>query len=555
MSIRHLISALILNLIVLSANAQWNGVFVKDWNGIAPTSWNGTQCPIGYTQWFQASVSMGVTDVSQDEISDLARNNLPANDAYLWAVDDGILTKVLVLNATTGAASGEWTITGFNGNDVESMASATVGGVNYIWIGDTGNNANSANSRGTGIDVRIVRVVEPTITGSNGTITADNVVLVDCAYPAGNAPSLRDVECMLSDPATGDIYLVTKRISPVKVYRLNFALSYSGTQTLDYVTDMTNDATFNTISDTPSGNNGYATGGCITPNGQEIFIRSYSKIYRWKRTSGETIGAALARPYDNILTNSYTGGGRRFTSPNSEPQGESICTDRLGKNIYHTSEFVTAAAVGQPPLFRMSRLATTQTTVSFQQGVSSYTGTTDTYLDSTNPTTSQASSTSLVADFDYSPSFPTISRTRQCLLRFDVSTIPSTATVTAAYIDFYINTEGLGIDLFKMLTTWADTATYNSLTAGVSTNNTEAASTASASIGDTTVGSELDTYVGFIRVNLPVADVQGWVTNSATNFGYLIQAISESSGDGLQLDSADSVTQSRRPKLTVQYQP
>lgn len=510
-------------------------------------SWNSTRLPA-----FKLGASVGLC-ATYIEISDLAHPGVPANDNYLWAVDDGVLTKVLALNKATAANAGDWTVTGFTASDLESLASFSLNSTHYLALGDTGNNANAADSRGTGIDLKVARCKEPTITGSAGTISGANVEIISCVFPAGNAPSLRDCETMLADPQ-GNLYFITKRITPVKVYQLPYAASYTGIQTLSFLGNMTSDAGFNTISSTPSGNNGYATGGCISPNGREIIVRNYERLYRWARVPGESIITALQRAPDAVLSDAYVGGGLKCTTPNQEPQGEAITFDRRGHNLYHTSEYVAASAVGNPPLFRMDRLATRPTVASFQQGTSSYTGCTDTYLDSTNPTTSFATAIALVCDYDYS-AFPTTSRTRQSLLKFDLTSIASSATVVGAYLDFYISAEGIGLWLHKMLVTWADSATYTSFTGGVSANDVEAALATSATVGDDATATVLDGYLGFIRVNLTAAEVQGWISNSATNFGWLINAVAESSGDGIQIDSAEGATVSRRPKLTVMYLP
>lgn len=68
--------------------------------------------------------------------------------------------------------------------DLEDITSCKISGVNYLYGMDMGNNPNTANSRGTGIDMRIFRIVEPTITGSN--ISTANFIEINCAFPGVN---------------------------------------------------------------------------------------------------------------------------------------------------------------------------------------------------------------------------------------------------------------------------------------------------------------------------------------------------------------------------------
>lgn len=498
----------------------------------------------------------GQFSASYDEISDLTAALKPANSAYIWAVDDGILTKVIAFNNTTAVVAGEWTITGFTGLDVECMCSFAMGGEYYIVVGDTGNNANSADSRAAGVDLRIARVKEPTVTGSNGTILAPDVEVISCAFPGANIPSHRDIECIFVDPLTGDIYFVTKRISPVLLYRLPYAVSYAGTQTLEYMGALTNDATFNTISTTPSLNNGYVVGGTMNPNGAEIVLRSYTTFYGWIRTSTtESVIEMLQRAPDSIQDELIQGRGVKRICPFGEPQGESVCFDATGQDLYHTSEKAASNNFDNPPLVLIPRVNHVLTKVSFQQGTAAYAGCTDTFIDQASAGTNNVAATSLVADYDFSP-YPTITRDRQALIRFDVSTIPTNAVVVSAYLDLNIGAEGQGMDFHRMLVTWnAATVTWTSSVGGFAHNNVDAVATPSVSLGGATgEAAFLDTKTGAMRIGPLTADVQAMVTTPASNFGWVVKGrFTETTGDGMQFDSSKAVTTANRPKLIVLY--
>lgn len=502
-----------------------------------------------FTQ-FKTGVWQGQFSASYDETSDLACPQKSANSAYLWAVDDGILTKVLAFNRTTAAIAGEWTITGFTGVDVECLTSFTKAGQAYLVIGDTGDNASARST------FQLCRVKEPTITGSNGTISAPDVEVIVCQFPGGNVPSLKDVECMFADTLTGDLYLVTKRISPILLYRLPYAASYSGTQTLEYMGALTSDTTLNTISDTPSGNNGYVTGGCMSQNGEDIVLRSYTTFYGWKRRNRQSVITALQRAPDWINSELVIGLGFSRISPYGEPQGEAVCFDETGEYLFHTSELTASNNYQNPPLVRLPRVDSGAIVkATFQQGFSSYTGCTDTYIDQAVPGTSNAAALTLIADYDFS-AYPTTSNIRMGLVKFDISSIPSTAIVVDAFLDMYCAVEGKGAQLHRMLVSWSDTSTWTSLSGGVSLDGSDAVATASCVIGDATGESAfIDAKTGLWRFPLPAADVQGWINGGHVNQGYVITGrFTDTTGDGVQLTSSKEATNaSRRPKLTIQY--
>lgn len=509
--------------------------------------------------WFKTGVSVGNLSTTYTEYSGLTQPGRVENKEYLWAIEDGNTGYILAINRNTAALSGVWTVTGMTASDNEDCTSCVVDGIPYLFVCDTGDNANA---RAT---IKVTRVEEPIITGSNGTISSKLDIV--CQYPAGDLPSHKDVETVIADPDTGDLYFITKRISPVKMYRLPFALTYTGTQTLEFVGNLTSDAAFNVISTTFSVNNGYTVGGNISPNGSEIILRSYSALYVWRRNkSKETIPQCLARVYDSVLTHSYVGGGGssslttapKCLHPNQEPQGESVSYDYEGINIYTCSEFLAneGTSASAYPLFKYVRVGNSPVIVDFQNGLNSYTGCKDTFIDSTTPTVSNAAATSLVLDYDYS-AYPTISRTRAALIKFDLTSIPAGSIIIGAYLTVYINTEGKTMAFHKILTPWVDTDTWNSLSGGLPLDNVDAKTVSDVSIGVATTGQGIDSYVGFVRLNMPVSTVQDWVDNSSNNNGWIGVGGFDTSatGDGGQLDSSKSLTQARKPKLTISYIP
>lgn len=179
---------------------------------------------------FKQPISVGNLSTSFPEPSGLARPTVAANRGYIWTEQDsGGPSSFLAVSALTGAASGSWTLQGVSQIDFEDCASANINGISYLYMSDAGDNGSA---RSTFI---VYRCKEPTITGGDGTIVSGDIEAITCEFPGGSLPPHKDVECLLVDPDTGDMYFLTKRTFPSLCYKLAHASSYSGTQTTAYM--------------------------------------------------------------------------------------------------------------------------------------------------------------------------------------------------------------------------------------------------------------------------------------------------------------------------------
>ena len=500
-----------------------------------------------FPSWYGQAVNLGNMDSTYTEYSGLTMGQRIENRGYLWAIEDGSTAYLIAISSTNGSSQGQFNLSGVTTSDVESLTSYTYKGQPYIIVGDTGDNANARSN------FRLIRVKEPQIFGTNFTVDAGEIESIVCEFPSGDTPTHKDVETIIGDPHTGNVYVITKRVSPVKCYRLNYADSYTGTNTLDDVGDLTSDGDFNTISTTVSGNNGYATAGTIHPSGSQIVIRSYDTLWLFERNiSTQTIIDALQGTPTAI--DGFAGGGEGLRSlhPGMEPQGEAVTFGQSGWDLFTCSELVAnrGSSSTNYPLFLIPRIDRVPTTYTFQQGTDSYSGGVDTYIDSGAPTTDNGSGTTFICDYDWS-AFPTPSRTRAGLVYWDISSIPSGSVVVDAFVNWYINTEGLGFEVYRVKVPWVSSSTWDSLTNGLSMDDVELGSTAEFIVGDLDVGQGWDTYTGPVQTALPVSLVQEWLDTPGTNFGLYMPGPVESSGDGLQIRSNDHATTTDRPKLTI----
>jgi hypothetical protein len=209
----------------------------------------------------------------------------------------------------------------------------------------------------------------------------------------------------------------------------------------------------------------------------------------------------------------------------------------LSGDITHTSTGATQKKVA------VSGEATWITTLILQDGLNSYTGTRDTYIYNTGPTTVRGAETTFVQDYD------SATVERRSLLRFDLSSIPAGATITAAEFAFYVTAEGQGFNMYRMLVPWDEaTVTYASIG-----NRHFAADGVDAETAVAASWTGHDGLTGFSSVSIPPATVQDWISGALTNNGWLMIATDNPGGDGQQLASREETTQANRPKLTITY--
>jgi hypothetical protein len=182
--------------------------------------------------------------------------------------------------------------------------------------------------------------------------------------------------------------------------------------------------------------------------------------------------------------------------------------------------------------------------ISLQDGVNGYNGTRDTYIYDVSPTTARGAEITFVQDKNPA-NVPPDDRTS--LLSFDLSSIPVGSTIQSALLQFYVDAEGQGFNMHRMLVPWNETTvSFASLgNRHFATNGTDAESVVNAN------WPGVDTYVGLITVTVPATTIQGWLNNPASNNGWLM--IATHADDGQQLRSREHATVTDRPKLTIGY--
>ena len=198
------------------------------------------------------------------------------------------------------------------------------------------------------------------------------------------------------------------------------------------------------------------------------------------------------------------------------------------------------------------------TVATFRQGLNGYAGTRDTHLWQETPDASYATSQDLTADLDTS-SAAAGNQVGQVLVRFDnlfgpgVNQVPTNATIYSAklLLNTPVNTTGTDYDsndtfrLHRMIIDWADTATWNSLSGGVSQNDVESATTATfSSVPDVDGGPNIYDVTSDIDLFKAGTPNRGWV----------VRPSSTGTGDGWTMKSSEyTADPALRPALEIVY--
>ena len=193
----------------------------------------------------------------------------------------------------------------------------------------------------------------------------------------------------------------------------------------------------------------------------------------------------------------------------------------------------------------------------FRQGLNGYSGARDTQLWQETPDSAYATLEDLTADLDTSSA--TGLQVGQVLVRFNnlfgsaANQVPSNAVIHSAKLLLHTPANITGADfdsndlfqLHRMIADWSDTATWNSLSAGVSANNVEAATTASFALVP-----DIDGGPAIFDVT---ADVELFKTGTP-NRGWVIRPSNVGAGDGWTMKSSEYATDpALRPTLEIVY--
>lgn len=234
-------------------------------------------------------------------------------DVFWTHNDSGDKAFVFAFDAT-GKKLGTYSVTGAENQDWEDMAlSRNSNGECFLYIGDIGNNERLKS------EFTIYRVREPKVSATAADSGKKNPVATEIAERIKFAyPDYRhDSETLMVHPKTGDIYILSKRLSgAASVYKLSKDFDLKKINTLEKITDIT----------VPALPNGFLTGGDISPDGNRVIICDYFDGY-------ELILPEKSKNFDDIWKQKP-----EVVELGERQQGEAVCYSADGGTIFATSE-------------------------------------------------------------------------------------------------------------------------------------------------------------------------------------------------------------------------
>ncbi len=252
---------------------------------------------------FLAAQSTGKLDNAEiNEASGLVASR--SNPNALWTHNDSGDKARIFLISDKAKHLATFTIEGAENRDWEDIGMCNDNGINYLYVGDIGDNS-AAHDLST-----IYRFPEPEMSNVTSPTekTIANAQTIRFQYPDGK----RDAECLMIDPLTKDILIVSKREENVNVYVAPYPQSFTEVIMLTKVSTLS----FNQV-----------VAGDISPDGKEILLKNYTKVFYWKKEANESIVDVLKKPFQNLPY-----------SQDNEIQGESIAWKLDGSGYFTLGE-------------------------------------------------------------------------------------------------------------------------------------------------------------------------------------------------------------------------
>ena len=273
----------------------------------APAETDPTVSQLPVSNLFDGPTSEGILEADViDEASGLAASR--SNPLYFWTHNDSGGDASFYLFTTVGADSGTYQLSGAQNIDWEDMAlgAGPDDALTYLLAADIGDNMAVRTN------YTLYRIPEPDLNIID--LPTDSVLMgvetINFVYSDGVS---RDAETVMIDPATKDIFVVSKREAQVGVYRLPYPQDLVEMDT----------AVFQGLI--PFSN---IVSGDISADGQEILLKDYFHVYHWTVTGGAIYQSMTVDP----SRLSYV----------AEPQGEAIAWSTDGQSYFTLSEEDTA---------------------------------------------------------------------------------------------------------------------------------------------------------------------------------------------------------------------
>lgn len=248
-----------------------------------------------------------------DETSGIVASTINP-DVYYVHNDSGDTSRFFAMNHEGKLLSTIYFKGNGHRNGIDDFEDIAVGpgpvkGKSYVYLGDIGDNSSNKKY------ITIYRAPESKTWGKDSLDHIDPTP-VHLIYPDGP----KDAEAMMVDPVEKLLYIVTKRGDTVGVYTAPLTFKAKDTIRMTFRTKLF----FAGIKPFK-----WITAADISKKGDQILVKSYEKVYYWRRKLNEPAWRAMQQP-------------ARELKYKQEKQGEAIGFTPDGKGYYTTSEGVYA---------------------------------------------------------------------------------------------------------------------------------------------------------------------------------------------------------------------
>lgn len=235
-----------------------------------------------------------------------------SSEDFLWIINDSGGEPIIYLCNTDGTPRGMVKVKGIKNRDWEDLSSFSYAGVNYLLIGEIGDNAAKHNS----VFLYIVR--EPALPSEGQAISGKIPVEweIEFTFEGGS----RDCESVAVDAEGEKIILVSKRTRPPEVYELPLRPKKKRSVAQRIGTTRTIAPALNFIS-----YQNQPTGLDISSDGAAATIVTYYGVFLFPKAKGKKWSDAFAAQPLRI-------GSHKLA------QAESVAFSKDGKSIYCVSE-------------------------------------------------------------------------------------------------------------------------------------------------------------------------------------------------------------------------
>lgn len=201
------------------------------------------------------------------------------NPQHLWVHDDSGAPPVIHLLNYDGTVIKQVFLKGVSNRDWEELALFE----GKLYIGELGDNLLAATTYAFYV------VPEPLATED----TVYNIEKISFVYPDGP----HDAEAFVVDPVSRDIYILTKRDNPSRIYKIKTTNSGPSVQTAVY----TGQLDYSGI-----------TGASVSADGKTVIVKTYTSLFSYPRAHAESLEIVLKKKPGSLPYQ-------------LEPQGEAVC--------------------------------------------------------------------------------------------------------------------------------------------------------------------------------------------------------------------------------------